>query len=307
MHLPLKGIIPPLVTPLKNYDQLDIQGLENLIEHLITGGVHGIFILGTNGEAPSLNVHIKKELIRRTGKIINHRIPLLVGIFDTSLSVTLEVAEYAKKNGANAVVITPPYYFPLDQEEVYLYYKTLTSSLSLPFFIYNIPSHTKVRLSLETVKKIKALGALGIKDSSGDIFYFYSLIDAFKDSPDFSLITGTELFLPETIMYGGHGAVAGGANVFPQLFVKLYEASLKQDLGTVSVLRKQVMELYNTIYQISKHPSGIIAGIKCALSVMGLCEDYMAPPLQKLSGEERGQMEHMIKNITSTTNVSIQS
>ncbi len=287
-----------MITPLKNSDRLDREGLANLIEHMIRGGVHGIFILGTNGEAPSLSRSLKKELVRTAGKQIKQRVPFLVGISDTSLSVSLDMADNAKENGADAVVVTPPYYYPLDQKEVYEYYAALASKLPLPFFIYNIPSHTKIHLSIETVRKIKDLGALGIKDSSGDLFYFYALMDALKEAPDFSFITGTELFLPETVMNGGHGAVAGGANVFPQLFVSLYEASVKKDLDSISILRKNMLDLYNSLYRVGKHPSRITAGIKCALSVMGICDDYMAPPLQKLTGDERSQVELIIKNIT---------
>ena len=305
MHLPLQGIIPPMVTPLKNYNELDHQGLENLVEHLISGGVHGIFILGTNGESASLHFNLKKELIHRTSELVNHRIPLLTGITHTSMVDSLEMAAEAKKAGADAVVIAPPYYFPVDQEDVYQYYKSLSSSLPLPFFIYNIPSHTKIHLTPETVKKIRDLGALGIKDSSGDMFYFYSLLNMFKDAADFSLITGIELYLPETVIYGGHGAVPGGANIFPDLFVRFYEASVRRDLETISILRSYIMELYNTIYQVSKHPAKITIGIKCALSIMGICNDFMAPPLQGLLPPEREQMEQMLDKFTGKLNAYV--
>jgi len=298
MKSPLKGIIPPMITPLKNYEVLDIHGLQNLIEHLISGGVHGLFVLGTNGEAPSLSYKLRKELIRIACELVNHRIPVLVGISDTSLTGSLEISEYSKSVGADAVVVAPPYYFPVDQEEMIEYFEVLVSKLTVPFLLYNMPSHTKVHLSIDTVKKAKELGALGIKDSSGDMFYLYTLIEEFKDSPDFSIISGTELFLPETIMNGGHGAIPGGANMFPQLFVKLYEASVNKDFDTIVLLRKKVMKLYNTIYKVSKHPSRITMGIKCALSVMGICNDYMAPPLHKLKPEEREQVEKFVEKTT---------
>ena len=298
MKSPLKGIIPPMITPLKNYEELDIHGLQNLIEHLISGGVHGLFVLGTNGEAPSLSYNLRKEVIKRTCELVNHRIPVLVGISDTSLAGSIEIAEYSKSVGTDAVVVAPPYYFPVDQEEMIEYLEVLASKLTVPFLLYNMPSHTKVHLSIDIVKKAKELGALGIKDSSGDMFYLYTLIEEFKDSPDFSIITGTELFLPETIMNGGHGAIPGGANIFPQLFVKLYEASVNKDFDTIALLRKKVMKLYNTIYKVSKHPARITLGIKCALSVMGICNDDMAPPLHKLKPEEREQVEKFVEKTT---------
>lgn len=297
MHLPLKGIIPPLVTPLNSYDEIDIPGLQRLIEHQISGGVHALFILGTNGEAPSLSYELRKEFIKKTCELVNHRIPVLVGITDTSLAGSLDISEYAQSVGADAVVVAPPYYFPVSNEEMVDYFETLAPRLPLPFLIYNMPSHTKVHLSLEIVKRAKELGAVGIKDSSGDMLYFYSLIEEFKDSPDFSIITGTEIFLPETIMHGGHGAVAGGANMFPKLFVDLYNASVANDLATISNLREKVLVLYQTIYQVGKHTSRYVKGTKCGLSVMGICNDYLAPPLHKFNPAERKQIEGYIERI----------
>jgi 4-hydroxy-tetrahydrodipicolinate synthase len=294
MKSPLKGIIPPMITPLLNYDKLDSQGISNLIEHLISGGVHGLFILGTNGEAPSLSYELRKELIKKTCEQVNNRIPVLVGITDTSIKGSIDLSEYSKSVGADAVVVAPPYYFPVSQAEMVDYFEALVPKLALPFLVYNMPSHTKIHLSLETVKIAKDLGALGIKDSSGDLFYLYTLIDEFKNSPDFSIITGTELFLPETIMNGGHGSVAGGANMFPKLFVNLYEASLRKDHEVIADLRNQVMKIYNSIYSVGQYTSRITKGTKCALSTMNICNDYMAPPLNRFNPAERKQIEKYV-------------
>jgi 2-dehydro-3-deoxy-D-pentonate aldolase len=298
MDLPLKGIIPPLVTPLNSYQELDIPGLEKLIEHQLSGGIHALFILGTNGEAPSLSYQLRKEFIKLTCELVNKKIPVLVGISDTSIAGSLEIADYSQQVGADAVVVAPPYYFPISDKEMLDYFETLAPRLALPFLVYNMPSHTKIHLTVEIVKRAKELGALGIKDSSGDMLYLYSLIEEFRDSPEFSIITGTEIFLPETIMHGGHGSVAGGANMFPKLFVDLYNASLTRDLETISLLRKKVLFLYHTIYQVGKHTSRFVKGTKCVLSVMGICNDYMAPPLQKFNPAERKQIEEYIEMIT---------
>ncbi len=297
MEQPLKGIIPPVITPLLDYGRFDIPGLENLIEHLISGGVHGVFILGTNGEAPSLGYDLRKKFIKRTCELVNHRVPILVGVSDTSFSGSLEITDYSKKQGADAVVVAPPYYYPVAQEELIDYYEDLSTRLSLPFILYNMPTHTKIHMTLDTVKKVSEMGARGIKDSSGDMLYMYSLIKEFRDNPAFSIFTGTELFLPETIMAGGHGAVAGGANMFPELFVRLYEASLREDLEMIGKLRKTVLQLYSTIYNVGKNPSRITKGTKCGLSVLGICNDYMAPPFRKFDNSERSQIAKYIEEI----------
>jgi dihydrodipicolinate synthase/N-acetylneuraminate lyase len=294
MKMPIKGIIPPLITPLLNNYTIDVNGLERLIEHIVSGGVHGLFVLGTTGEAPSLSNSLKKDIIKRTCELINHKIPVLVGITDTSFENSLEMAEYSQKVGADAVVVAAPYYIPISQSEMIAYLENLIPELALPLLLYNVPSHVKLHLEKETVTAAKDLGAIGIKDSSGDMFYLLSLIEEFKKTPEFSILTGTELFIPETIMQGGHGAVAGGANIFPKLFVSFYEASVAHDYDRISLLRNKVMMLYNTIYNVGECSSRITKGINCALSAMGICNDYVAFPLRRFEGEEKQRIEKYI-------------
>ena len=297
MKLPLKGIIPPVITPLIDNTTIDVQGLENLIEHMISGGVHGLFILGTTGEAPSLNCKLRKDFIKRTCDLVNHKIPVLVGITDTSFEGSLEIAEYSQSVGADAVVVAPPYYIPISQSEMMDYLENLIPRLPLPLMLYNMPSYTKLHLAIKTVIAAKELGAIGIKDSSGDMLYLFSLIEEFKNSPEFSIITGTELFIPETIMQGGHGAIAGGANMFPKLFVDLYDASVAKDFEKIAFLRNKVMRLYNTIYSVGKSTSRYLKGTKCALAALGICNEYVAFPLRKFEGEDKLKIEYYISEM----------
>tara|TARA_R110000851_G_scaffold88759_3_gene193692 strand:- start:5630 stop:6553 length:924 start_codon:yes stop_codon:yes gene_type:complete len=294
MKLAIKGIIPPMVTPLLENKELDLVGLKNLLEHLINGGVHGIFILGTTGEGPSLSYAVRKQLVSETCRIVNKKVPVLVGITDTSFDGTLEIANHAKKVGADALVVAPPYYFPIAQEEMGDYLESLVPMLPLPFMLYNMPSCTKLHLSIDVVRRAKELGAIGIKDSSGDLSYLYMLIEEFKSDPAFSIIAGTELFLPETIMYGGHGSVAGGANFFPRLFVDLYEAAMAQNLEKVKLLRDKVIKVHQTIYEVGEYPSRHIKGTKAALMAMGICQDHNAEPLDRFTEEQRNRIKKYI-------------
>ena len=294
MKLAIKGIIPPMVTPLLENKELDLVGLKNLLEHLINGGVHGIFILGTTGEGPSLSYAVRKQLISETCRIVNKKVPVLVGITDTSFDGTLEIANHAKKVGADALVVAPPYYFPIAQEEMGDYLESLVPMLPLPFMLYNMPSCTKLHLSIDVVRRAKELGAIGIKDSSGDLSYLYVLIEEFRSDPTFSIIAGTELFLPETIMYGGHGSVAGGANFFPRLFVDLYEAAMAQNLEKVKLLRDKVIKVHQTIYEVGEYPSRHIKGTKAALMAMGICQDHNAEPLDRFTEEQRNRINKYI-------------
>lgn len=294
MNLPLKGIIPPMVTPLLENLELDLNGLQNLVHHLMDGGVHGIFLLGTSGEGPSLSYGTRKQLITETCKIVKGKVPILVGITDTSFSGALEIGMHAKKEGADVLVVASPFYLPISEEEMLDYLENLAPLLPLPFVLYNMPSCTKLNLSMKIVKRAWELGAIGIKDSSGDLSFLYMLIEEFKNDPLFSIMTGTELFLPETLMNGGHGAVAGGANFFPRLFVELYDATQENDFDKVKTLRQEVIKIQHTIFEVGKYSSRHIKGIKAALSAMDICQDYVAEPLQRFNLLQRNQIKDYI-------------
>ncbi|MCG6189337.1 dihydrodipicolinate synthase family protein [Maribellus maritimus] len=299
MNIDLHGIIPPIVTPLKNESEIDEQGLKQLIEHVIAGGVHGLFLLGTTGEATSLSYQIRKEFIEKACLAVNRRVPVVVGITDTSVTGSLEIAAASKKSGADALVISTPYYLPISQQEFVNYLKNLTPKLPLPFLLYNMPGCTKMHMSVDTVKAAYKLGAIGIKDSSGDMGYLYALQEIFKNNPDFSVICGTELFLPESVIFGGKGAVPGGANIFPKIFVDLYEAAVNNDLNKISKLREIVIQIEKKIYNIGKDSSKYIKSIKCALSVMGVCNDFVAQPFERFEKEDcdllRTNLHELIK------------
>ncbi|WP_026812191.1 dihydrodipicolinate synthase family protein [Arenibacter certesii] len=304
MNLPLKGIIPPMVTPLQENLKLDIIGLKNLVYHLLDGRVHGIFLLGTSGEGPSLSHNLRKKLITETCRLVAGKVPILVGVTDTSFEETIDLASHAKKEGADALVIAPPFYLPISEKEMLDYLQNLVPLLPLPFILYNMPSCTKLNLTMKIVRKAWELGAIGIKDSSGDLSFLYMLIEEFKKDPLFSIMTGTELFLPETIMNGGHGAVAGGANFFPGLFVELYEAIEEKDFERVKSLRKKVIKIHNTIYEVGKYSSRHIKGTKSALLAMNICQDFVAEPLQRFNPEQQTQIKEYVKafNYYTTSN-----
>lgn len=291
------GIIPPMVTPLKDWDTLDNQGIEKLINHILNGGVHGLFVLGTTGEAPSLSHQLRKEVIKRTLDQVGTKVPVLVGITDTSFIETINIAEFAAEAGASAVVLAPPYYFPAGQFELIEYIEHLEQRLPLPLFLYNMPSHTKMIFEPETVKKASELpGVIGLKDSSGNMVYFHQLQQLFRDQDDFKLFVGPEELLGETLVLGGHGGVCGGANLIPELYVSMYETSKGGDLKKMGELHERIMQVSSSIYSVGKYKSSYLKGLKCALSIMDICNDFMAEPFHKFREPERGIIrQHLVE------------
>jgi len=297
------GIIPPLVTPLTGRDTLDVAGLERLIEHVIAGGVSGIFILGTTGEGPSLGYRLRRELIERTCALVNHRVRVLVGITDTAFVESVNIARSAAEAGADAVVLAPPYYLPEGQPELQEYLGCLVPELPLPLFLYNMPSLTKVQWELETLRRaMDNPRIIGLKDSSGNMTYFHRAIGLLKYRPDWSLLIGPEELLADAVFAGGHGGVSGGANVFPRLYVELFNAARAGDIARARELHALVMRV-GELYGIGRHPSAIIKGIKCALSLQGVCDDFMAEPFTRFREPERAKVQALLAELKAGDNL----
>jgi 4-hydroxy-tetrahydrodipicolinate synthase len=288
------GIIPPLVTPLKDRDELDQAGLERLVEHVLAGGVHGIFILGTTGEAPSLSYRLRRELITQVCQLVRSRVPVLVGITDTSFVESVHLAAHAADAGAAAAVLSTPYYFPAGQTELTGYVRNLVGQLPLPLVLYNMPSLTKVWFEPETLQKLSDLpGIVGIKDSSGDLQYFEKLMKLRETRPDWSIMIGPEAMLPEAMRLGGDGGVAGGANVLPRLFVECYLACVAGEIARVSELRQSI-DAFQAIYEIGKYASRHIKATKCSLSLLEICDDFMAEPFHHFHEPERKRVAEIL-------------
>jgi dihydrodipicolinate synthase/N-acetylneuraminate lyase len=287
---PLRGIITPLVTPLLDQSTLDLDGLERLIEHVIAGGVHGIFLLGSTGEATSLDYRLQRQLVEAACGQIAGRVPALVGITDTRASGSLEIAEAAGSAGADAVVLAPPYYAPLGQRDLLAYFQRLVPQLPLPCYLYNIPSCTKTAIAVETlVAAAEMPGVIGLKDSSGDMGYFHRVRRALRHRPDFALLVGPEELLAEALFIGAHGGVNGGSNYYPRLFVSIYEAFQGGDFARMKVLHEEVIALSEAVYRADAYSGYYLKGLKATLSLMELCSGVMAEPSSGLdpNGRER--------------------
>lgn len=295
---PLQGIIPPMVTPLAGQDALDVAGLEQLVEHILAGGVTGLFILGTSGEALSLSQRLRTELIERTSRLVAGRVPLLVGITDTSCVESLRLAERAAEAGAAAVVLAQPPYYPVSQYDLCRYAEQLVEQLPLPVYLYNMPSHTKLVYELDTLGRLLANPKIvGLKDSSGDMFYFHAVRQATAARKDFSLLVGPEELLAEAVLLGADGGVCGGANLRPELYVELYQAAREGDLPRVTPLHGQVLRIAKAIYSVDQNSAGVIKGLKCALSLSGICSDRVASPLQPLASDERERIRQELVSL----------
>ncbi|PSR53204.1 dihydrodipicolinate synthase family protein [Adhaeribacter arboris] len=303
---PLRGIIPPIITPLLARDTLDKAGLAKLVEHILGGGVHGIFILGTTGELSSLSYRVRHEMVESTCEWVAGRVPVLVGITDTALPESIQLAQTAEKCGAAAVVAAAPYYFSLNQAELTSYYQHLADQLPLPLFLYNMPSHTKISLAPKSVKILaQHPHIVGIKDSSGNGVNFQLLHYQLKDEPDFSLLVGPEELTAEVVLLGAHGGINGGANLFPRLYVDLYEAAVNRDLDRLLPLHQRVLQISTHLYSVGNSQASYLQGVKCALSLMGICRNILAEPLQPFGEKEQKIIRQHLQEIQAALNTKV--
>jgi len=287
---PIRGIIPPMATPLASMEELDIPGLERLIEHILRGGAHGLFILGTTGEGPALSYRLRRDLIERTCRQVAHRVPVLVGVTDSSVAEMFRVSAWAEECGASALVAAPPFYFPLSEADLLRMIEGLAQGSSLPVYLYNQPELTRRSFAPETVTRAAEIpGVAGIKDSSGDLRYLKEILD--RRRPDFTVLVGPEHLLEEALRCGADGGVPGGANIFPELPVQLYNAHLQGQHDHVRQIQERMIAIGAPIWNTGEAGPGYLRRLKCALSLLGLCSPKPVWPYIESGPDERARIQ----------------
>lgn len=292
-----KGIIPPAVTPLTAERNLDVAGLERLIEHMITGGIHGIFILGTTGEGPAIGCKVQKDMVRESIRIVNGRLPVLVGISSAACQESVEQAQFAYECKANGVVAAPPCYFNLGEPELFDYYKYLAEESKLPLFVYNMPGMTKVYMKPALIKKLAEIPNIrGYKDSSANMPDFHEVLLNLKDREDFSIFVGPEELLGESVLFGADGGVAGGANLNPEIFVGMYNAALQGNISKMQEFQKKIYA-QRQLYSLGSFQSSMIKGLKSALAHRGICQDHLAAPFNHFEKQHADEVQKILDTL----------
>ncbi|MDU8500650.1 4-hydroxy-tetrahydrodipicolinate synthase [Pseudomonas syringae] len=216
-----RGIIPALVTPFTADQQLDEQALRNLIENLLNAGVHGLFVLGTNGEFFTLSESEKLKIARITVEAAAGRVPVVVG---TGAFATHEVIEMNKKMidvGADALSIITPYFNAISQPELIKHYTAIADASELPLMMYNIPAKTGMSIGIGAVATLSQHPQIkGIKDSAGN---FDALVQMMQyRSDDFAVFAGTDSLIYWNLLAGGDGAIAATANAVPEVVMSIW-------------------------------------------------------------------------------------
>jgi 4-hydroxy-tetrahydrodipicolinate synthase len=287
----LRGIITAMVTPLKDQQTLDYAGLERLIEHLIAGGVHGLFPLGTTGEASALPRELRYELIEIVCRQAAGRVPVMVCVTDNSLVEATRMAHKAKECGAAAISSAPPFYYSITQDEILRYFEKLASQSGMPLLLYNAPGKAHHTIEPGTVQRAAEIeNVIGIKDSRLSMSYFHEVRARLAGRDDFTLLIGPEDLLAECVLFGGHGGMAGGSNIYPRLFVDLYNAAAAGDMARVGPLHQEAIAFCRAVF----HGNNPLRGLKHGLAYLGICSSVLTEPLVEYSADERAAVERYI-------------
>ena len=298
-NVPFSGVVPPVVTPDTPDHQLDVVSFERSINRLIEAGVDGLFFLGSSGEVVFATDERRDQIVREAVRIVDHRVPVLVGIIDTETERVLEHGRRALALGANALVATAPFYAlggPADIEE---HFRILHQELDAPLFAYDIPVCVHTKLPWKMLARLGAEGVLaGVKDSSGDDVSFRHLVqENEKNGHPLTLLTGHEIVVDGALLSGADGSVPGLANVEPEGYVRMWKAAQEGNWAEVKREQDRLNEISH-IFDVTSGVQGYGAGVgafKCALNLMGIFDsDQMPRPVKPLDGQNREAIKQVL-------------
>lgn len=298
-NVPFSGVVPPVVTPDTPDHQLDVVSFERSINRLIEAGVDGLFFLGSSGEVVFATDERRDQIVREAVRIVDHRVPVLVGIIDTETERVLEHGRRALALGADALVATAPFYAlggPADVEE---HFRILHQELDAPLFAYDIPVCVHTKLSWKMLAHLGAEGVLaGVKDSSGDdVSFRYLVQENEKNGHPLTLLTGHEIVVDGALLSGADGSVPGLANVEPEGYVRMWKAAQEGNWAEVKREQDRLNEISH-IFDVTSGVQGYGAGVgafKCALNLMGIFDsDQMPRPVKPLDGQNREAIKQVL-------------
>ena len=242
----LHGIIPPVTTPLTEEGAFDPESAKNLYRYMLESGVHGLFLFGSSGEGPVINDDERTFAVQTAVEVLQSRIPLLVGVLFPGTKQVITHGRLAKRLGADALVVAPPFYFPATQDELLDHFRAVRREVELPIIAYDIPATTKIKVQLNTMLQLAREGTVvGVKDSSGDVAGFRRLLA--KRPPGFKMFTGSELLIDAVLLMGADGAVPGLANVTPELFVQLYDHWNAGRQAEAVEIQRRIVQLFEAL------------------------------------------------------------
>jgi len=288
----LKGVIPAIVTPFNEDDELDHKGLEDLVVFLIDSGIHAIMTTGGTGEFPHLLREERKEVTRAVARVSKGRVPVIAGTAGCGTKETILLSKDAAEAGADAVIVTPPYYFKLPDESLLEHFIILSENLDIPIVIYNNPLYTGNNLSPALIDRTAGThGVIGLKQSNTDLGQFVEVVR--MSGEKISVCTGIDSQFYPTLCAGGKGIFSTAACVIPKQMVQIYD--LTRD-GKHDEAFKVHVKIQN-LNRLLEYDPGYVSPCKEALRMMGLPGGPVRKPLPDLTPDQREELKAALEEL----------
>lgn len=290
-HDALRGVIPPMISPLTPSYDVDVDAVERVVNHILQGGCTGLFVLGGVGEGAWLNSEQRSAVIRSTVRASGGRAPVLAGVMLPATAPARDEALRAADEGANAVVVGSPYYFDVDAAAQQRHVEAILAATSLPVLLYNIPQCTHTPLATQAVVELSTEPrVLGVKDSWGNLPYFQELLTLKQRRPQFRVLQGNEHAAMASLLLGADGLIPGLANIVPGLLVDLVRTARAGDTARCQAIHNALFD----ITRIYARGAGL-AGLYAAAARMGLCENVPAEPWRPVVGEAQDAIVSILR------------
>jgi 4-hydroxy-tetrahydrodipicolinate synthase len=286
-----------MVTPVTSSGELDADAAGRLIEWMVRGGVHGVFVLGTTGEAASLPLPARRELARLAVECAAGRCLVYAGIGSNCLEESVAAGREYLAMGAHAVVAHLPAYYAITPADMVAYYRLLADRLEGPLVLYNMPPTTHMSIPLDALRELSEHPHIvGVKDSENDLRRLHDVIAAFRGRPDFAVFVGPSVHAAETLAAGADGVVPSSGNLAPHLWRRLHDEARAGRSAEAAAVQKQLNAIAR-VYQDGRTLGQMLAGLKVALEAKGLCGPAMLPPLRTLEVAERRRIRDELASL----------
>ena len=295
----IRGIIPPILTPMfDDFEQsVNHSELRNQVERLLRGGVHGLFPVGTNGEAYILSMKEKEEILETVIDQVKGRVPVYAGTGCISTADTVRMSKIAQKLGADALSVITPSFAAASQKELYDHYVTVAKAVDLPIILYNIPPRTGNKLLPETVQALcrDVDNIVGAKDSSGDIENLKAYIRLTKElDKDIAILAGNDGAILTCLKEGGSGGIAGRANLWPNALASIYDRFNAGDLEGAQQAQDAIGAL-QTVFKYG-NPNTII---KKAVAILGYPVGECRAPFNYVPDEGIEALKQVLNDVAA--------
>jgi len=289
----LKGVIPPIITPVDAEENVDEKGLRAVIKYVLDGGVHGVFVLGSNGEFYALDFENQKMAVEITVNQVNGKVPVYAGASAITTKSCIRLAQMAQKAGADALTVLTPMFIKPNEKELFSHFEAIAKSTSLPILLYNNPDKTTNNISVSLLEKLAQIdNIVGIKNTSLDFSQTIEYIRVTKDMGNFKVFSGSDYYIYGTLVYGGAGCVAGTANVAPRLVSDIYDKYMAGDLAGAMEAQMKLIPLRNA-YNYGSFP----VVMKECLNLMGMEVGHPVKPIDHCSAEKLLVIKKILKEL----------